>query len=143
MRRNAPSAKGARQAVEGQKASCGDQSREGGGSGGCYVTAACLTARDLTDPDVCYEARLHALLLDEYVAKLPGGDGLVADHRLRAARATRTIGDIEDARAAYLEIFERWVSVCVPLLLCGSWDEAYLRYQELCRDVEGAFLTGR
>lgn len=129
--------------MEGLAALCGRLSKEEGGSEGCYVTAACLTARDLNDPGVCYEARLHALLLDEYVAKLPRGDRLVADDRLRAARVVQTIDNIEDSRAAYLEIFERWVSVCVPLILCGSWDEAYLRYQELCRDVEGEFLTGR
>ena len=55
MRRKTPSVKGARQAAEGQKDSCGGLSREGDGSAGCYVTAAYLTARDLTDSEVRYE----------------------------------------------------------------------------------------
>ena len=54
MRGKAP-ARGARRTVERLPALCGRLSKEEGGSEDCYVTVARLTARDLTDPDACYE----------------------------------------------------------------------------------------
>ena len=107
---------------------------------GCYVTDACLVVRGLAHADSCYELCLIELFRNEYIAKLPGGEALLGDYDEKGARIAKAIRVETDARQAYLELYDGYLTNIVALIVNGRWDEAYDAYGAMFKDMEKRYL---
>jgi hypothetical protein len=106
----------------------------------CFIATACAEARGL--PDDCYELSLLRLFREEYVAKLPDGEAVLAEYREKAPEvvfAIEALGE-EGAGEVWEYLYERGVSRAVELILGGMWDEAFGVYEAVCREMEQRFL---
>jgi len=107
----------------------------------CFIATACAEVRGL--PDDCYELSLLRLFREEYVAKLPDGEAVLAEYREKAPRivsAIEALGE-EGAREVWEYLYERGVIRAVGLILAGMWDEAFGGYEAVCREMEERFLS--
>jgi hypothetical protein len=106
----------------------------------CFIATACAEVRGL--PDDCYELSLLRLFREEYVAKLPDGEGVLAEYHEKAPRIVSAIEALgEEGAGEVLEyLYERGVSRAVELILGGMWDEAYGVYEAMCREMDRRFL---
>lgn len=107
-----------------------------------YIEAACLEVRGLVHVEDCYELRLLRLFEEEYVARLPNGSALIFEQESRASGVTQRIARLgpEEAREAYLWIYERAVAPVVELILRGRWEKAHALQVERRREIESRFL---
>ena len=106
----------------------------------CFIATACAEARGL--PDDCYELSLLRLFREEYVAKLPDGEAVLAEYREKAPEVVSAIEALgeEEAGEVWEHLYERGVSRAVELILGGMWDEAFGVYEAMCREMERRFL---
>jgi hypothetical protein len=106
----------------------------------CFIATACAEVRGL--PDDCYELSLLRLFREEYVAKLPDGEAVLAEYREKAPRIVSAIEALgkEGAWEVWEYLYERGVSRAVELILGGRWDEAFGIYEAMCREMERRFL---
>ena len=107
----------------------------------CFIATACAEVRGL--PDDCYELSLLRLFREEYVAKLPDGEAVLAEYREKAPRVVSAIEALgeEGAGEIWEYLYERGVSRAVELILGGMWDEAFGVYETVCREMERRFLS--
>jgi hypothetical protein len=106
----------------------------------CFIATACAEARGL--PDDCYELSLLRIFREEYVAKLPDGEAVLAEYREKAPKVVSAIKALGEERAGEIweHLYERGVSRAVELILSGMWDEAFGVYEAMCHEMEERFL---
>ncbi|MGB3634967.1 MAG: hypothetical protein WA982_13060 [Rubrobacteraceae bacterium] len=105
----------------------------------CYITAACLEARDIAEEEACYEVMLFRLFVNEYEEKL--GEGAeIADYRKRSAEVARVIEHHPARREIYLSIYERAISPLIDLIVYGRWEEAHDAFESMRTEIENRVL---
>ena len=107
---------------------------------GCYLTDACLVVRGLAHADSCYELCLIELFRNEYIGKLPGGEGMLSDYDEKGSRIAKAIRIETDAWQVYLELYDGYLTTIVALIVNGRWDEAYEAYRAMCKEMEKRYL---
>ena len=106
----------------------------------CLIATACTEAKGL--PDNCYELSLLRLFREEYVAKLPDGEAVLAEYREKAPKVVSAIEAFgeEGAGEVWQYLYERGVSLAIELILGCMWDEAFEAYEAMCRELERHFV---
>lgn len=74
-----------------------------GGGGGCFVTSACVTAKNL--PDNCVELETLRKFRNEYVLTLPEGETLNKEYKRIAPQIVEKINQNSDALNIYNDIY--------------------------------------
>jgi len=111
---------------------------EGTPSYNCFLTSACVEARQL--PDDCVELETLRRFRDTYVVSLPSGNGDLREYYTIAPKLVTAIRDDLNPLFHFGKIYDTVVSPCVRLIEEGRLSEAYLLYKisfaELCEQFE-------
>ena len=119
-----------------------DKSDTSSGSGGCYLTSACMKYFQENFDDNCYELTVLRWFRDNFVSKED------IEHYYEVAPIiVETINKEEKSSIIYDYIYDNIVDYCVEQIEQGNYDKAYMRYRNSILTLEEQFakpaLTNR
>ena len=97
-----------------------DHSESDRGSGGCFLTSACMNALSDTFDDNCYELRTLRWFRDNHVAKAD-----IDRYYEIAPTIVECISKRDDSHEIYKRIYDTVVHVCVEAIEAGNFTLAY------------------
>ena len=119
-----------------------DKSDTSSGSGGCYLTSACMKYFQENFNDNCYELTLLRWFRDNFVSKED-----IKHYYEIAPIIVETINKQEQSGIIYDYIYDHVVNYCVQQIERGNYDKAYSRYKNSVLTLEEQFakpaLTNR
>lgn len=104
----------------------------------CFITSACMKAARL--PDDCHELETLRRFREDYVAKVPGGEELIAEYRSTAPAVVRAIDQHPDGKQLYGQIYDEMVRPCVALIESGAGQAALDLYRDNFVRLRSALL---
>lgn len=111
-----------------------DKSDTKSGSGGCYLTSACMNYFQEKFDDNCYELIVLRWFRDNFVSKED------IEHYYEVAPIiVETINKEEKSNIIYNYIYDNIVDYCVERIEQGNYDEAYSRYKNSVLILEEQF----
>ena len=105
------------------------------GSGGCFLTSACMKAKMEDFQDDCYELTTLRWFRDNHVSKED------IEHYYQVAPSI--VAEIDaraDATVIYQNIYDMVVSVCVHAIENHDYEKAYATYRDAVLELESQFL---
>lgn len=96
-------------------------------SDGCYLTSACVAARDL--PDDCEELTVLRGFRDGWLKEQSYGAASVAEYYRLAPGIVEQIDLRPDRIRIYDEIYENVVAPCVRFIRSGAYEQAFSLYR--------------
>lgn len=113
-----------------------DHSNRENGSGGCFLTSACMHAMTDCFDDNCYELQALRWFRDNYVSQRD------IEHYYRVAPAIVTSIDKQpNKNDIYKSIFENVISACVTAIEKRDYEFAYSTYRDSVLSLEEQYLT--
>ena len=103
-------------------------------SGGCFLTSACVIAKNL--PDNCHELEVLRTFRDSFVLGLESGPDDVKHYYSVAPKIVDAINRLEDATTIWTQIFNELVTKCVGLIDEGQYIQAYDFYKHYIQCLE-------
>lgn len=104
------------------------------GSGGCFLTTACMKVHAETFDDKCHELETLRWFRDRYVSKED------IDHYYRIAPSiVQKIDAAPNAAEVYHTIYQDVISVCVKAIENRQFDLAYSTYKNAVLKLEQAY----
>ena len=111
-----------------------DESDTNSGSGGCYLTSACMKYFQENFDDNCYELTVLRWFRDNFVSKE------YIEHYYEVAPViVETINKEEKSGIIYDYIYDNIVDYCVKQIEQGNYDKAYSRYKNSVLILEEQF----
>ncbi len=111
-----------------------DKSDTSSGSGGCYLTSACMKYFQEKFDDNCYELTVLRWFRDNFVSKED------IEHYYEVAPIiVETINREEKSDIIYDYIYDNIVDYCVEQIEQGNYDKAYSRYKNSVLILEEQF----
>lgn len=104
----------------------------------CYLTTACIRARQL--PDDCRELTTLRHFRDTYVKSLPDGEAVVRHYYAVAPKIVAAIQATPAAQAVFCAIYEQLILPCVEQIGRGEYAAAYERYKNATLALERRYL---
>jgi len=111
---------------------------ENTGAKGCFLTTACVEARDL--PDDCYELETLREFRDGYVRSLPAGDEVIEEYYDIAPRIIEKIKASLDSSQVFEFLYESLVQKSIKLIESGRKKEAFENYKSIVRELKQTYL---
>lgn len=111
---------------------------ENTGAKGCFLTTACVEARDL--PDDCYELQTLRDFRDNYVRHLPHGEETIREYYEIAPRIITRINDTANPAEVFETMYERLVQKSIKLIEAGRKTEAFENYRLIVRELKQEYL---
>lgn len=111
-----------------------DKSDTSSGSGGCYVTSACMKYMQDKFDDNCYELIVLRWFRDNFVFKED-----IKHYYETAPIIVSSINKEEKADLIYNYIYDNVVDYCVRQIENGNYEEAYSRYKNSILVLEEQF----
>lgn len=108
------------------------------GSGGCFITTACVEAAGL--PDDCFELQILRKFRDEYVRLLPDGEVILKAYYSKAPGIVKAISQSDSANDEYLRMF-REVREAIRHILAGHNKKALDTYKQLVQRLLTTYST--
>lgn len=108
----------------------------GTGSGGCFLTSACMKHMKQNFDDNCYELRTLRWFRDNYVSK----DDIKHYYEV-APKIVKSIDLRCDSNMIYKQIYNNVVSVCVNLIEDKKYDDAYRTYRDAVLKLESNYCV--
>ena len=105
----------------------------------CYLTTACIQARQL--PDDCRELTVLPQFRDSYVRSLPEGEAVIGHYYAAAPKIVAAILALPDAQSIFRGIYEGLIVPCVRLIEGGDFAGAYERYKNMTLELERRYLS--
>lgn len=105
------------------------KSDNGSGSGGCFLTTACVEHKGL--PDDCRELTAMRKCRDGWLADQPGGKEVIEEYYRIAPTIVERIKARVDAEDILENLYQAYILVCVEAVEAGDMDKAYARYTEM------------
>lgn len=105
-----------------------DDFESNGSSGGCYLTTACVIAKDL--PDDCAELQTLRTFRDEYLNSTEGGRQDIEQYYRCAPKLVKTLDKLPDSKQVYDRIYAELVIPCVEFIKDRKYEEAYNLYHD-------------
>ena len=96
-------------------------------SGGCYLTSACVQARDL--PDDCEELTTLRAFRDGWLRDQPFGAESIAEYYCTAPDIVKCIDARPDSKHIYNQIYEHVIIPCVRYIKQGAYESAFSLYK--------------
>lgn len=106
----------------------------GGSSDGCYLTTACVEARNL--PDDCEELQTLRMFRDTYLSNREGGKEDIQEYYAMAPQVVERINHRSDAKEIWNRVYENLVVPCVRMIKDGMMEETYRLYKRYALDLE-------
>lgn len=97
------------------------------GSGGCFLTSACIDAKGL--PDDCDELQTLRNFRDTYLRSLDGGQEEIVEYYLAAPKIVENIKKRSDSASVFDKIYDEMVMPCVELIKAGNNSGAHELYK--------------
>ena len=108
-----------------------DKSDTNSGSGGCYLTSACMKYFQEKFDDNCYELTILRWFRDNFVSKED------IEHYYEVAPIiVESINNEEGANTIYDYIYDNVVDYCVEQIELGNYNKAYSRYRNSVLTLE-------
>jgi len=111
---------------------------ENTGAKGCFLTTACVEARNL--PDDCYELQTLREFRDNYVRNLPNGEDTIREYYEIAPRIIKRINDTANPAKIFETMYERLVQKSIKLIETGRKTEAFENYRTIVRELKREYL---
>ena len=108
------------------------------GSGGCFLTSACVEAKGL--PDDCYELTMLRKFRDEYLAKLDCGKCEIAHYYQVAPAIVAKIKAMPNALEVFEGIYDELVLPCVRMIEQAHKEDAHVLYRSYVTRMEQQYL---
>ena len=105
---------------------------------GCFLTTACIKARNL--PDDCYELNIMRKYRDSYLITLPTGKEDIMHYYEIAPLIVNRIEAREDSVLIFCKLYDELVLPCVRLLENNDLYGAYMLYKEKTLELEAEYL---
>lgn len=94
---------------------------------GCYLTTACIIARNL--PDNCDELQTLRSYRDTYLRNRKKGPDEIKEYYEIAPKIVSKINSFSDSANKWNELYLRLVVPCVEMIKDGKFEEAYELYK--------------
>jgi len=104
---------------------------------GCFITEACMNARDL--PDDCYELTVLREFRDRYVLSLSKGEQIVRDYYEVAPRIVSCIEKQDNVSEIYTYIYEIIMKVLKQIEI-KDFNEAINLYINLINELKDLYI---
>lgn len=111
-----------------------DKSDTNSGSGGCYLTSACMKHMQDNFDDNCEELTILRWFRDKFVSKED-----IEHYYKTAPIIVEAIDDVEENDNIYNYIYHNIVNACVVAIKNGDYDFAYNRYKNSILALEEQF----
>ena len=111
-----------------------NKSDMGSSSGGCFLSSACVIAKNL--PDNCRELEVLRSFRDEFMLSLKSGPDDIKHYYSTAPKIVDAINRSEDATATWSRIYNELVAKCVGLIDAGQYTQAYDFYKYYFKRLE-------
>ena len=121
----------------GQSAS--GESSGGSGTGGCFLTTACVQAKNL--PDDCDELETLRIFRDSFMMSTEQGRADVEHYYKLAPAIVNTINNLPNADEIWNSLFERVITPAVSLIKCDRLDDAYQLYKNCVFQLQSCFIS--
>ena len=109
------------------------------GSGGCYLTSACVQARGLTDD--CVELTTLRRFRDGYLRESAEGAADIEHYYASAPQIVQAINASADAETIWARVYDELVAPCVALIREGRMEDTYRHYKRYSLELESVYLT--
>jgi len=110
----------------------------GSGSGGCYLTTACVRGMGL--PDDCLELNVLRNFRDKYLMSQPSGREAVKEYYKIAPEIVQFIDKREDAQSIWQNTYKD-IGHAVSLILSGDFEGAFKYYQQIISKLQDKYLN--
>ncbi len=104
------------------------------GSGGCYLTSACVDAMGMADD--CHELTVLRTFRDGYLSKQDGGKEEICEYYQIAPQIVDGIRESPNSDKALARIYEQLVEPCVKLIEHGECEVAHRLYRSYTRTLK-------
>ncbi len=108
------------------------------GSGGCFLTSACVEAKGL--PDDCHELTALRAFRDGYLALQPDGAAEISAYYHTAPQIVEKIKAGRDSLAVFDRVYEELVKPCVEMLDRGDNAGAHALYRAAVQQLQQKYL---
>lgn len=105
------------------------------GSGGCFLTTACMKMQADSFDDNCYELTTLRWFRDNYVSKAD-----IDKYYNIAPHVVDKIDSLDNASEVYEEIYKRVIAVCVKAIEDKNYNEAYQVYKDCILKLETEYM---
>ena len=112
-----------------------DKSDTSSGSGGCYLTTACMKHFMNNFNDKCYELQLLRWFRDNFVSEED-----IAHYYETAPLIVSEINSLPNSNEIYDKIYYHVIDVCVKAIEKSEYAVAYQRYKESILQLEEAYV---
>lgn len=101
----------------------------------CYITSACMAAKNL--PDNCYELELLRHFRDTWLSSTENGKELIEKYYSMAPQIVASISEKASSKDIYERIYNEMISPCVKFIEEKHYEKARDLYEkESCRLYE-------
>lgn len=108
------------------------------GSGGCFLTSACVEAKGL--PDDCHELTTLRAFRDGYMRSFPEGQADICEYYHTAPAIVEKIKALPNAKEIFDRIYTELVLPCVELIESGKKEEAYVAYRDYTKKLQKLYV---
>ena len=115
-----------------------DEEEESNTDTGCFLTSACVRARNL--PDNCEELTVLRAFRDGYMRTVPEGNMDIETYYRIAPMIVKQINLEKDSDSIWNRIYDELIRPCVDDIKSGKHREAYQRYKEYVLLLQDEFL---
>ena len=112
--------------------------RKSSSSTGCFLTTACVAAKNL--PDDCYELETLRGFRDSYIKELANGEKLIKEYYDIAPKIIEAIEKEPDVDCIFKKLFEKLVQPCVHYIEQGQNETAYVLYEKTVISLKEKYL---
>lgn len=117
---------------------CPRMRESGHGSSSCFLTSACVWAKNL--PDNCQELETLRKFRDSYVMGLPNGNEIIKEYYEVAPKIVSAIEQRPDSTSIFKQMYEKLVLGCVKLIEARENEDACRLYQNSLLRLKKEFL---
>lgn len=118
---------------------CPIYKRVHGSSGGCYLTSACIIAKNL--PDNCYELETLRHFRDHWLMEQENGIQLIADYYAKAPKIVSAINEDPNKISIYNQIYSNLILPCLRYIENNQFEEAKELYQATTLNLYSQFVN--
>lgn len=104
----------------------------------CYLTTACIRARNL--PDDCEELTTLRWFRDNYLNTFAEGHADILRYYEVAPQIVEAIEKLPNAAEVFEEIYQNYILQCVELVKTRCYSEAHKQYRELALLLEQQYF---
>lgn len=109
-------------------------------SGGCYLTSACVNAKNL--PDNCDELTTLRDFRDNWLKAQPCGACEVADYYEFAPKIVDAINALPNAQQIWEALYNELILPCVEMIKGGKMEEAHKAYRSAALKLKSEYVGG-